>query len=517
MHRPLLPALLLGSAILLPGEPMAQETPRAPAIEAEPAEPGTPTQAAALRAALEAYLTQAPFESGILGIEPDPAGHRILLDPAPLLSQWTRAEVRFAPLSVVVSERGDGNWNVFSDDPLDVAVSFKLDGQVQENEYRQDWQILKGVFSPELGTFLSTESHAGPSTGISRDDFSVTISGISGVSGESRARPTGPGAADIDLRQSYQSYAQSMAVEIPLEEGAEPFGFTVDTSVAEIDAAGQIRAGRTRAMLDLYAAVLSHADVLLEEGAHGLAGEPGVEISQAIRAALPLWNEMEVATTATDVVASTLYGDMTVAESTQTVRLSGIDTSAFFEIGFTMSGIETVSPFIPEWAQSFVPRTVEMGFAISEANLAEPLEIALREARFGEEEPLSPDALAQILEAFDPLRVQARIDGGRIESDVLDILFEGDMSFAQGAPEGRLNIEAGGLDEAIAQLQEAAAQAPELHQGVGMLQIAKGFGRPSGEGRTVWLVEAGADGSVSVNGAMLKAPEGEDEPGSDNL
>ena len=132
-HRFKASALALGLAWLPAAPVLAQDGPMQPAL----ASAGTSEGAAALQTALAAYLTRVPFETKLLRIEPDPHGQRIVLDPASVLSDLVGTPVSFAPLSLIVSERDDGTWNVFTRDPVVLSGTFDMEGQTQRFEYSQ--------------------------------------------------------------------------------------------------------------------------------------------------------------------------------------------------------------------------------------------------------------------------------------------------------------------------------------------------------------------------------------------
>ncbi len=507
--------LLLASALILPAGAIAQErTP--PDLAPEPATAGTQEGADALRATLQAYLTAAPFDLGILRVEPDEAGQRILIDPAEALTGILERPVEFAPLSIVVSEREDGDWNVFSNDPISASATFELDGQERTEEYRQDWQAYKGVYSPALGTFLSLAGESGPTSQVGSNAMSQTLVGFMGSVFELTAAPAAGGGADLSFRQTYEDYAQTMAFEIPLDEGApdETIAFSFDASLSAVENVGRASGLRSRETLDLYALVLSHAEALAQDARAALSGPAGDELKGALQAALPLWDDLEMTGQADAFSVSTLFGDLSVDRMLQSIRMSGIDEEAFFETELSLTGIEAVSAFVPEWAADLTPSLIEFGVAVADVDLATPLAVAIENADFEREEVLAPKAIEAVLAAFDLERIRGTLTGGRIEAALFDLSFEGDVAAADGRPDARLNLAMRGLDETIAALQGAAAEMPELNEGIGMLQLAKGFSRPGEDGRAVWDIEAKADGSVHLNGAMLKGPDAPDADGA---
>jgi hypothetical protein len=85
-----------------------------------------------------------------------------------------------------------------------------------------------------------------------------------------------------------------------------------------------------------------------------------------------------------------------------------------------------------------------------------------------------------------------------------EIALEGEMTFPGEKPEGNVTVDVTGFDKMIEGLQEAAKSEPEVAQYVPVALMAKGFGKTLPDGRLEWVVNAKADGSVTVNGVMLK-------------
>src|SRR5205823_4923147 len=67
-----------------------------------------------------------------------------------------------------------------------------------------------------------------------------------------------------------------------------------------------------------------------------------------------------------------------------------------------------------------------------------------------------------------------------------------------------LTVDVAGFDKMVASLQEAAKSEPEIAQYVPVALVVKGFAKTLSDGRLEWVVNTKADGSVTVNGVMLK-------------
>jgi hypothetical protein len=67
-----------------------------------------------------------------------------------------------------------------------------------------------------------------------------------------------------------------------------------------------------------------------------------------------------------------------------------------------------------------------------------------------------------------------------------------------------VTVDVAGFDKIVEGLQEAAKSEPEVAQYVPVALMVKGFGKTLTDGRMEWAINAKPDGSVLVNGVMLK-------------
>lgn len=517
-RRSVLPAAALALTTWLTPPVFAQEVGTAP----EPATAGTAQTASELQNALTSYVTALPFDKKILRVEPDPAGHRITLDPVAYLAELSGASIKFAPISIVVSERNDGSWNVFTQSPVDFSTDFELEGHKQHSEYKQDSLLFQGIYSPEIASFLSAASRIGPVTSQSSDGLSSSTAGIFATTMNIESSPAGTGLADITFNQTYDAFAQSMSVHIPDGSDEYPLAMSADMRAEEISAKVDVKAAHTRAVLDLYALLLRHFDELDADANAALRGPLGTELKTKIRAILPLWTDLQGEAHARDASIDIGYGRMQAKTLRQTMRASGVSTNASLDVDLALDGLALDIPQLPAWSAGFIPDLVELGFAVSGADLATASDILLREIQLGNDPALSPAAEEQILDALAVDRIRSQLKPSRFRSRDLELSFSGDTSFADGMPQSNMTITTPGLDKAIATLQEAAKTDPSLNQAVGALSMAKGLSKPRPNGGLEWLVVASSDGSVSVNGAMMKGPDvppaldDEQDPGIEN-
>lgn len=283
-------ALVTGLALPLHAAPLAPE----------PAAAGTSEGAAALRASLATYVTQVPFEKGILTVEPDPAGQRVTFNGAPLLKDYFGLDAKVVPMSFLVSPRVDGDWNVFTKDPIRVSFDTKVGDQVRAFDYSQGEQVLKGIFAPSLFSYREIEGSVRDTVDIQNDALTDSNTTVGGTRLAMSARPGTAGGVDIDFRQTLTDYAQTFAVKAPppadgdqTAEDAEEEASTSSLLMSfglkanEVETVASAKDARNLEGRDLYTLVLKNADAIGTDHKAALAGPFGEELRAALMKTLP--------------------------------------------------------------------------------------------------------------------------------------------------------------------------------------------------------------------------------------
>ncbi|TIO28529.1 MAG: hypothetical protein E5X96_08070 [Mesorhizobium sp.] len=70
-----------------------------------------------------------------------------------------------------------------------------------------------------------------------------------------------------------------------------------------------------------------------------------------------------------------------------------------------------------------------------------------------------------------------------------------------------MTIDVAGYDRIVDALKEAAKSDEQMVQAFPFALAVKGFGKTLPDGRLEWVINTKADGSIVVNGAMLKGPD----------
>lgn len=100
----------------------------------------------------------------------------------------------------------------------------------------------------------------------------------------------------------------------------------------------------------------------------------------------------------------------------------------------------------------------------------------------------------------------------------IEVAMAGEMTFPGKKPDATITVDVAGYDKIVQALQEGAKTDQQVAQAFPFALAVKGFAKTLPDGRLEWVIDTKADGSVMVNGAMLKAADAaqDDSAGQDN-
>lgn len=480
----LIPALAFGLALAGPAS-----------AQTAPSDAG----AKALGEDLAAYFGTSALEKKVVTVVPEDKGYRITFAPnlaiAPLLQAGSKVEV--APYSLLAIERSDGDWDVSSKDPLAVSFDVVVEGKRQTGDYRLEAGGFSGVYSPKLGAFLSGTADFPGGTMKASDPSSDVSATFGAIRSEMTAKETGPGTIDGNVGQTMAKLNETVAIKGDPEAGMP--ASTIDVAMADLTSTSKMTGLKSRAMLDLWAFLVAHADQAAiakdQETLRGLLG-----------GALPLWKNIQGDSEFKDFKVASAFGSFSAKTLKSNLSMDGISTSSSLSYGFELTGLSAESPMMPGWAPSLMPQEVSLNIKLEGADLETPAKRLIAEYDLSKDPVLSEETSAALLAGFTRQPPRLLIEKSRLASRDLDLTVEGQFLFNAEQPESDVTIEAKGLDKVISTLQTEAAKDPSVNEVVGMLALAQGFAKPLPEGRSQWVVSTKADGSVILNGNQIVAP-----------
>ncbi|MER8505594.1 hypothetical protein [Mesorhizobium sp. M0199] len=164
-----------------------------------------------------------------------------------------------------------------------------------------------------------------------------------------------------------------------------------------------------------------------------------------------------------------------------------------------------------------LPTDIDLNFGGANIDLDSMAKKTIETLDFSKDPPLPADFGNQISADFLAKTPKAILGHSTIKNGNIEIAMEGEMTFPGKKPRADVTIDITGYDKIVETLQTAAKTDPQAAQYFTGALAIKGFGKTLPDGRLEWVINTKADGSVTVNGAMLKPadPVGTDNSGEE--
>lgn len=463
------------------------------------------TGAAALQDALSRYVGKTAFEKGIIKVGVDGDAYKLDVDFKALLGLLpaeAKMKADVAPYALRVKPRADGDWDVSGD----MAPNGKFEFAAPDGQQQLDWTInggkFEGVYDPDLATFSSA-------TGSYTDLKMVSVDAISRTNastGPSTFTMTGSaapaGGVDISSKQSMEKFEETVAFTAP--DMAMPFPIVLKSSRVDVDATGT--GVRTKPMLDLLAFFVENSE------------EAKIKANQAqlktlLLALLPVWDNVAGSYNFNEFLMPSPLGDLGAAKLGVDFDIDGIGTGKSLDYGFEMTGLKLppqAAQFAPAWAISLAPTDLDLNLGITNLNLEGISRKAIESMDLNMDPPLTEQVRNEIQAEFMGNMPKIIMNPSTIKNADTQFSMQGDLIFVGGnteKPEMNATIDATGYDKMVEVLQKASATDPQAQQAFPVALAVKGFGKTLPDGRLQWVVNVKADGSVMVNGGMIKGPD----------
>ena len=480
--------MLLGSAPLLAPPPAFAES-------------ATSEGAKALAQSLAPYFGQSAFDRGLITVAPKGEAYELSFDLQGIVDGFglplPKDAVRIGRYSLLVAPFPDGTWKVMTSDNFpkidikvptpqgDMAFSLSASGNVFE-----------GVYDPKFATLLSLKQKI--------PAFNMTVSapnsGVAAMVTDVDVQLQGKGLADGSVSGKFQETFRHVVETVKMTPAAKPNGppsspVTVSYDIGPITYDGAFENLRSREVLDLLAFFVAH------QGQQEIVAHQ-TELKDKILATFPLWKNIDATVKVENLALDTALGRFGAKSIVQSLQQTGLVAQAAMVLGVNMDGLSVPSGLVPAWATPLVPTAldVDVKFQMNDLDKIAHAAVANIELRPNQSPDVSKLAIiAAMAMGSEP---KLTLAPGHLSSPSLDLYFQGEMALVP-KPTGTLTLEAEGLDKALSRLQEAAKSNPGLQQAVLTLTVAKGLAKPGANGRSLWVVDYGADGAVSVNGKTV--------------
>ncbi len=227
------------------------------------------------------------------------------------------------------------------------------------------------------------------------------------------------------------------------------------------------------------------------------------ELKALLLAALPLWERIGGTYTFKNFAFETYAGNFGASQLSAAFGADGIAQNGKLDYAIKASGL-TFPQTLPGWTATLLPTELDLNFGGANIDLDSMTRKAIAAFDLNQNPALSADFGEQIKADFMAKKPKVVIGHSFVKNKEMEIALEGEMTFPGEKPDANLTIDVTGFDKIVDGLQGAAKSEPEVAQYVPVALMAKGFGKTLPDGRLEWVVNTKADGSVMVNGVMLK-------------
>ena len=350
-----------------------------------------------------------------------------------------------------------------------------------------------GVYDPELAAFTSATSSMDGMTMTSRDSMQrADVTAGAGIATLS-ATASAAGGVDFTSTQTSADFVEVLNLDDP--ESGLKLPLTIKAPKLSVDATG--KGFRTKPLLDLLAFAVAN-----EDEAKVKANQ--AELKSLLLAALPLWERIDGTYGFQDFTVESPVGTFGAAKLGVGFGSDGIGRNGTISYAIKASGLTVPQDVLPAWSAALLPTDIDLNIGGANINLDDMAKRAIEAFDLNQDPPL-PDAVGAALAAdFMASLPKLVIGHSTVKNGSTEIALEGEVTFPGAKPEANLTVGVAGYDKIVESLQAAAKSDPTVAQYVPAALAIKGFGKTLPDGRIEWAVNAKPDGSILVNGVMVK-------------
>jgi hypothetical protein len=458
----------------------------------------TPEEAARLKAVLETYMSNAP---GLVAVSPEGDAYKVRLDFKPIFAKAKDVTSDITPLDFTLKPLETGKWQFDTSAPFSLSFS---SGPALTFDIKVANLMQTGVFNEAMSTFETSTMEL---TGLElkealNDPASGAIDIVYAIK-KWTAASTATMAADNSVTVVSKSTLDDLVESVKAQQPASvtmPTDFTLSAENTVMDTTITGLKGKT--MNELLAFFVAHPekDLIIKDQA---------ALKTMLKAALPLFNNMNSKTLSKNLIITTAIGPVTVATVSSTLDLNGVVKDGKFGQSIGLTGLALPPGIVPPFAADLVPQNLTIDYAVSGFDLATITDMALAELDLSKDPPLPADFEAKVPGAMMPGGTLAfTINPSSLESKAASVAMNGVVNYnGSPIPSGSGLVSLTGFDEI---LKAVSAAPPEmgLQSAIAGLLFVKGLGKAEDGGKLSWKLESTPEGSVLVNGLdpMKMAP-----------
>ncbi|MER8896267.1 hypothetical protein [Mesorhizobium sp. M0676] len=449
---------------------------------------------------LARYFSKKPFEIGFLKVSVEGDAYKLAFDFKPvveLLAKQDGLKLDLTPYTLLTKPRSDGAWDVSGNLAPEGSMEFNGPQGPQSMKMSIKGGKFVGVYDPELAAFSSATSSLEGMNMASQDARQRTEMSSGAGTATMSATKGANGGVDFSMVQTIADFAEVITIDNP--NSGQKIPLTVKSPEFSVDAKG--KGLRTKPILDLLAFAVAN-----EDEAKLKANQ--AELKSHLLTALPIWERIDGAYSLKDFSVGSPIGSFGAATLGIAFGMDGVSRNGTISYGIKASGLSIPQNLVPAWSVALLPTDIDLNFGGANIDLDTMAKKAIEAFDLNNNPPLSADFGDGVKKDFLANGPKILIGHSTVKGGGAEIGLEGDMTFPDGEkPDANVTIDVTGYDKIVASLQEAAKTDPQASQAFTGALAIKGFAKTLPDGRIEWVINARHDGSVTVNGAMLKGPD----------
>lgn len=456
---------------------------------------------------LSRYVGKKALDTGVLKVSVEGDAYRIAIDFKALveaLPDQKLLKFDVAPYALKVKPRSDGSWDVSMD--FSQSASFEFNGPegLQSTQFTVKDGKGSGVYDPALAAFTSGVSTIASMTMTSKDAKQHVDASFGAGTANFAATKAANGGVDVTMTQKMSSFTEAVNFDDP--ESGMKFPVTIKSPELSVTANG--KGVRSKPLLDLLAFAVANED------------EAALKANQAqlkslLLAALPVWERLDGTYGFKDFAVESPIGTFGATQLSTAFGMDGVSQSGKINYAIKASGLKIPQQMLPGWSVALLPTDIDLNFGGANIDLDSMAKKAIETLDLNKNPPLPEDFGDQISADFLAKTPKAVIGHSTLKNKDIEIALEGEMTFPGEKPDASVTVDIAGYDKIVEALQTAAKTDPEAAQYFPMVLAVKGFGKMLPDGRIEWAINAKPDGSVTVNGAMLKPADAVQDDSTD--
>ncbi|MER9327400.1 hypothetical protein [Mesorhizobium sp. M0488] len=445
---------------------------------------------------LSRYVGKQAIDKGVLKVSVEGGAYKIAFDfktLAGMFPQQKLVKFDFAPYALLVKPRSDGSWDVSMD--FSQSASFEFNGPegLQSTQFSVKDGKGNGVYDPNLAAFTSGSSSMAGMTMASKDAKQQMDVSAGAATATIAATKSATGGVDFTMSQKISNFVE--AIKFDDAESGLKFPVTVRSPELSVEASG--KGMRTKPLLDLLAFAVANEDETTLKANQA-------QLKSLLLAALPVWERIDGTYGFKDFVVESPVGNFGAAQLSTAFGTDGVAQNGKIDYGIKASALTIPQQLVPSWSVALLPTDIDLNFGGANIDLDTMAKKAIEAFDLNQDPPLSADFGDKLKADFMAKTPKLVIGHSTVKNKDVEVALEGEMTFPDEKPDANLTVDVTGFDKMVEALQAAAKSEPEVAQYVPVALMVKGFGKTLPDGRIEWIVNAKPDGSVMVNGVMVK-------------